>query len=253
MRDNNSLLCVGLDPNIDKIPWWANGIFDFCRWIADETHDLVCAFKPQIAYFAWAKAEDQLEKLIAYINEKYPNIPVILDYKRGDIGETASQYAKEAFERYNADAVTANPYMWSDTLKPYMRDGKWVFVLCKTSNSWSGDFQDLRLENWRTLYEEVAFRAKETWSKEGNVGLVVGATHPEQARNIRAIVGDEMIFLVPWVGAQWADVKATIESTKNSKWAGIIVNSSRAILYPKDWQTSRQVAMATRDEINQYR
>lgn len=253
MSKNNSLLCVGLDPNIEKIPWWKKGIFAFCKWIADETYDLVCAFKPQIAYFASAEAEDQLEKLIAYINEKYPNIPVILDYKRGDIGETATQYAKEAFERYKADAVTANPYMWSDTLKPYMKDGKWVFVLCKTSNSWSGDFQDLRLANGRTLYEEVAWRAKESWSKEGNVGLVVWATHPEQAKDIRKIVGDDIVFLVPWVGAQWADVQKTIESTKNSHGTGIIVNSSRAILYPEDGQTSREVAMATRYEINKYR
>lgn len=250
---NNSLLCVWLDPDITRIPWGRENVVSFLKNIIDETHDIICSYKPQIAYFASYGGEGDLIEVIDYIHTNYPEIPVILDAKRGDIGETASQYAKEAFERYNADAVTANPYMWSDTLKAYTRDGKWVFVLCKTSNPWSGDFQDLRLENGRTLYEEVAFRAKETWSKEGNVGLVVGATHPEQARNIRAIVGDEMIFLVPWVGAQWADVKATIESTKNSKWAGIIVNSSRAILYPKDGETSRQVAIATRDEINQYR
>lgn len=253
-KKNNSLLCVGLDPDIIKIPNGEKWVLSFLKNIIDQTADIVCAFKPQIAYFSSYWGEQDLEDIITYIHDKYPDIPVILDAKRGDIGPTAEQYAKEVFERYCADAVTVNPYMWWDTIEPFLRyRDRSVMVLCKTSNPWSGDFQDLKLENGHTLYEEVAHQAKAVWSQSGTVGLVVWATHPDQAKKIREIVGDNIIFLVPWIGAQWADIQTTVESTKNSYWTGIIMNSSRAILYPKDGQTPRQVAIATRDEINTYR
>lgn len=251
---NNSLLCIGLDPDISRITWGKESVVQFLKNIIDETHDLVCSYKPQIAYFASYGGEWDLIEVIDYIHANYPDIPVILDAKRGDIGSTAEQYAREVFDIYQVDAVTVNPYMWGDTIEPYLAyEWKWVIVLCKTSNLGSWDFQDLKLENGRTLYEEVATRAKESWSKKWDIWLVVGATHPEQAKKIREIVWDDIVFLVPWVGAQWADIQSTIESTKNSEWGGIIVNSSRAILYPKDALTPREVATVTRDEINKYR
>lgn len=250
---NNSLLCVGLDPDTTRIPWGRDNVVTFLKSIIDETHDLVCSYKPQIAYFASYGGESDLIEVIDYIHMNYPELPVILDAKRGDIGSTAEQYAREAFERYKADAVTVNPYMWGDTIEPYLAyEWKWVVVLCKTSNPGSGDFEDLMLANGHTLYEEVAERARTDWSKKWEILLVVGGTYPEEIVKVRQIVWDDIFFLIPGIGAQWGDIEATVKAAKNTEWSGMIVNSARAILYPKTG-TSREETIRTRDVINQYR
>ena len=182
---NNSLLCGGLDPDPARLPASLTGtggaIFSFCRAIVDATADLVCAFKPQIAYFASQRAEDQLEQLISYIHEAYPGVPVILDAKRGDIGSTAEHYAKEAFERYQADAVTVSPYMGFDSMQPYLAHAdKGVIVLCRTSNAGGSDVQFLETDG-RPVYQVVAERARDVWNTSGQMGLVVGATFPEES------------------------------------------------------------------------
>lgn len=187
------------------------------------------------------------------MHTNYPDIPVILDAKRGDIGSTADQYAREIFDRYGADAITVNPYMWGDTIEPYLSyEGKWVIVLCKTSNLGSGDFENLELQNGRKLYEEVAKRALEDWSKKWEILLVVWGTYPDEIARVRHIVWEDMVFLIPGIWAQWGDIEATVKAAKNSQWAGMIINSARAVLYPKIG-TSREEAMRTRDIINQYR
>lgn len=250
---NNSLLCVGLDPDISRIPEWANWVVYFLKNIIDETHDLVCCYKPQIAYFSGYGGESDLIEIIKYIHTNYPDIPVILDAKRGDIGSTADQYAREIFDRYGADAITVNPYMWGDTIEPYLSyEGKWVIVLCKTSNPGSGDFENLELQNGRKLYEEVAKRAWEDWSKKWEVLLVVWGTYPDEIARVRNIVWDDMVFLIPGIWAQWGDIEATVKVAKNSQWAGMIINSARAVLYPQIG-TSRDEAVRTRDIINHHR
>jgi len=257
---SNSLLCVGLDPDPARLPARVRGtsqsIFEFNRAIIDATHDLVCAYKPQIAYFASQSAEDQLLKSIDYLRTQYPHIPIILDSKRGDIGSTAEQYAVEAFTRYGADAVTVNPYMGSDSITPFTshRD-KGVVILCRTSNVGAKDFQDLQIDG-QPLYVHVAHKVATEWNAHGNCMLVVGATWPEQMRQIRAVVGD-MPFLVPGIGAQGGDVKAMVTAGKTTDGTGLIVNSSRAVLYASNGddfaQAARRVAQAARDEINLYR
>ena len=190
-----SMLCVGFDPDPKRLPpalqGKPEGVFEFCREIADATADLVCAFKPQFAYFASQRAEAQLEKLIRHLKDKHPHIPVILDSKRGDIGSTADQYALEAFERYGADAITVNPYMGFDTIEPYLKHhGKGVIVLCRTSNPGGSDLQFLNVSpNGEPLYLHVAKLAATQWNASGQIGLVVGATFPEEIAKVRAIVG----------------------------------------------------------------
>ena len=262
-QKNNSLLCVGLDPDPAKFPAHLQGrndaIFEFCAAIVDATADLVCSFKPQIAYFAARRAEDQLEALIAHIHEKHPGIPVILDAKRGDIGSTAEQYAIEAFERYKADAVTVNPYMGHDSVDPYLAyPDKGVILLCRTSNPGGSDLQFLEVGNsgGEKLYERVARLAAEKWNTTGQISLVVGATFPTEIARVRAIVGD-MPLLVPGIGAQGGDIAATVEAGRTKNATGLMINSSRAILYAgKDENfaaAARQVAQETRDAINLYR
>ncbi len=231
---SNSLVCVGLDPDLGRLPAHlprdAAGVLAFHRAIIDATRDLVCAYKPQIAYFAAAGLEDVLLATIAHIREHAPHVPIILDAKRGDIGSTAEQYAVEAFTRYGADAVTVNPYMGSDTLEPFLRHReRGVVVLCRTSNPGAGDFQDLEI-NGRPLYELVAERAATQWNAAGNCLLVVGATWPQQLARVRAIVGD-MPLLVPGVGAQGGDVEQLVRAGRTARGTGLLVNSSRAILY----------------------
>src|SRR5690606_35583231 len=210
---SGSLVCVGLDPEPARFPTKFAGdsdaVFAFCRDIADATAEFACAFKPQIAHFAALGAEDALERLIAHIHAAHPGVPVILDAKRGDIGSTAQRYAVEAFERYDADAVTVNPYLGSDSLQPYLeRADRGVVVLCRTSNPGAGDLQDLVVEG-RPLYQHVAAMAATAWNGHGNVALVVGATWPDQLREVRAIVGD-MPLLVPGVGAQGGDAAGVV-------------------------------------------
>ncbi len=258
---NNSLLCVGLDPDIKKLPTHLqqqpDGIFVFCKAIIDATADLACAFKPQIAYFAALAAEDQLQAICAYLKTNYPHIPIILDAKRGDIGATAEQYAREAFERYGADAVTVNPYMGSDSIMPYMEwKEKGVIVLCRTSNPGGSDLQFLMHEG-KPVYQHVAQLVAEKWNTNGQCGLVVGATFPNELAAVRAIVGD-MPLLVPGIGAQGGDIAATVKAGQTIN-AGMMINSSRAILYAKanaaeDFvMAARRVALETRDEINRFR
>jgi len=259
-QKNNSLLCVGLDPDPAKFPAHLKGrddkIFEFCAAIVHATADPVCSFKPPIAYFAARRAEDQLEALIAHIHEKHPGIPVILDSKRGDIGSTAEQYAIEAFERYKADAVTVNPYMGRDSVDPYLAyPDKGVILLCRTSNPGGSDLQFLET-NGEKLYERVARLASHEWNTSGQISLVVGATFPAEIARVRAIVGD-VPLLVPGIGAQGGDIEATVKAGRTNNATGLMINSSRAILYAgKDdgfATTARQVALDTRDAINQYR
>jgi orotidine-5'-phosphate decarboxylase len=216
----------------------------------------VCTFKPQFAYFASQRAEAQLEKLIRHLKDQYPQIPVILDSKRGDIGSTADHYALEAFERYGADAITVNPYMGFDTIEPYLKhSGKGVIVLCRTSNPGGSDLQFLNVSpSGEPLYLHVAKLAATQWNNSGQIGLVVGATFPEEIAKVRAIVG-EMPLLIPGIGAQGGDIEATVKagSIPGKPGTGMIINSSRAILYASSGndfaQAARQAAQATRDAL----
>jgi orotidine-5'-phosphate decarboxylase len=257
-RQHDSLLCVGLDPEPARFPgaWQgdASKIFEFCARIVDATKDLVCAFKPQIAYFAAHRAEDQLEQLMAYLRRTAPDVPVILDAKRGDIGATAAQYAREAFVRYQADAVTLSPFMGFDSIEPYLPyDGKGLILLCRTSNPGGSDLQFQTLANGDRLFEHVAKLAAGPWNREQRLGLVVGATFPEELARVRALA-PTLPLLIPGVGAQGGDAAATVRAAWRPDGA-IIVNSSRAVLYASaqdDFATqARQVALATRAELKQ--
>lgn len=253
------MLCVGLDPDPARVPRHLSGpeaIFRFCAEITDATADLVCAFKPQIAYFNAIGAEAQLERVCEHVRTNHPHAVLVLDAKRGDIGPTAERYAVEAFERYGADAVTVNPYLGGDTLEPFMAHaGKGVIVLCRTSNPGSGDLQMIE-SGGEPVYSHVARRAAVEWSTRGEIALVVGATYPDELAAVRAIVGD-MPLLVPGIGTQGGDVKATVEAGCDSGGYGMMINSSRAVLYAssgEDFATAaRRVAQATRDEINSHR
>ena len=255
-----SMLCVGFDPDPKRLPpllqGKPEGIFEFCREIADATADLACSFKPQFAYFASQGAEAQLEKLIAHLKNKYPKIPVILDAKRGDIGSTAEHYALEAFERYGADAVTVSPYLGFDSVEPYLKHaGKGVIVLCRTSNPGGSDLQFLNVApGGEPLYLHVAKLAAQQWNGSGQISLVVGATFPEEIVKVRAVVG-EMPLLIPGIGAQGGDIDATVKagSIANQPGTGMMINSSRAILYASSGsdfaEAARKVALSTRDAL----
>ncbi|OYQ38828.1 orotidine-5'-phosphate decarboxylase [Rhodoferax sp. TH121] len=261
-RQNGSLLCVGLDPEPSKFPTHLQGdaskIYDFCAAIVDATADLVNSFKPQIAYFAAHRAEDQLEKLMAHMRRTAPQVPIILDAKRGDIGSTAEQYAKEAFERYGADAVTLSPFMGFDSVAPYLKyHGKGAFLLCRTSNPGGDDFQPQPLRDvpgQPRLYEHIATLAQGPWNLNGQLGLVVGATYPAEIERVRALA-PTLPLLIPGVGAQGGDATATVKAgwrAVDSQTTGpIIVNSSRAILYASagaDFAAAaRREALRTRD------
>jgi orotidine-5'-phosphate decarboxylase len=259
---NNSLLCVGLDPDTAKFPAHLkdapDAIAQFCRAIIDATADTACAFKPQIAYFAAQGAEDQLEDICAYLRERYPHIPIVLDAKRGDIGATAEQYAREAFERYGADAVTVNPYMGFDSVAPYLEwQDRGAIVLCRTSNPGGSDLQFLTVDG-KPLYQHVADLVANKWNRNGQCALVVGATFPNELAQVRAIVGD-MPLLVPGIGAQGGDIEATVKAGSTAGGTGMMINSSRAILYAEPagdedfTAASRRVAQETRDVINAHR
>ena len=238
-RLHDSMLCVGLDPEPAKFPPpWAGDagrIFDFCARIVDATRDLVIAFKPQIAHFAAHRAEDQLERLIAHIRRVAPDVPVILDAKRGDIGSTAEQYAREAFQRYQADAVTLSPLMGFDSIEPWLRyEGKGLFLLCRTSNPGGSDLQAQRLEGGERVYERIARLAAGAWNRNGQLGLVVGATFPDEIAQVRRLA-PTLPLLIPGVGAQGGDAVATVRAGWRAQGgvttAPIVVNSSRAVLY----------------------
>ena len=236
-RQNDSMLCVGLDPEPSRFPGKLKGdasrIYDFCAAIVDGVADLVSAFKPQIAYFAAHRAEDQLERLMDHMRRVAPQVPIILDAKRGDIGSTAEQYAIEAFERYGADAVTLSPFMGFDSVAPYLKHhGKGAFLLCRTSNPGGDDLQSQRLasiDGQPLLYEHIARLAQGPWNLNGQLGLVVGATYPAEIERVRA-VAPRLPLLIPGVGAQGGDALATVRAGWRPD-ASIIVNSSRAIIY----------------------
>ena len=257
---SNSLVCVGLDPDPAKFPPMFEGrddaIFEFCRDIVDATAEFACAFKPQIAYFSAHAAEDALVRLIAHIHDLHPGIPVILDAKRGDIGSTASMYAIEAFDRYRADAVTLNPYMGHDSAQPFLdRAGKGCIFLCHTSNAGAAEFQELDFGGG-PLYQFVAEAITHDWNGNGNCALVVGATFPEELAKIREVVGD-MPLLIPGIGAQGGDVEAAVRNGKDANGTGLVINSSRGILYASDGPdfsiAAAWAAQTLRDTINQHR
>ena len=263
-RQNGSLLCVGLDPEPGKFPASLKGnaskIYDFCAQIVDATCDLAISFKPQIAYFAAYRAEDQLEKLMTHMRRNAPHVPVILDAKRGDIGATAEQYAREAFERYGADAVTLSPFMGFDSVQPYLKyHGKGAFLLCRTSNPGGDDLQNQRLasvEGQPLLYEHIAKLAQGPWNLNGQLGLVVGATYPAEIERVRNLA-PTLPLLIPGVGAQGGDAVATIKAgnrQRNGTTTGaVIVSSSRAILYASSGDdfalAARNEAIRTRDVL----
>jgi len=259
-QQHHTMVCVGLDPEPAKLPaplrQHSDAVFEFCRAIVDATADLVCAFKPQIAHFAALRAEHALERLIAHIHERHSGVPVILDAKRGDIGSTAQHYVTEAFERYGADAVTLNPYLGRDSIQPFLdRADKGVILLCRTSNPGGADFQALDCGG-QPLYLRVAETIAQHWNTHGNCALVTGATWPEELGQVRAVVGD-MPLLVPGIGAQGGDVEAVLRHGRSASGDGLMISSSRAILYAgggDDFaQAARAATLALRDTINRYR
>jgi orotidine-5'-phosphate decarboxylase len=260
-KSTGSLVCVGLDPEPRKFPDQfrdaPGGIFEFNKAIVDATRDLVCAYKPQFAHYAAQHAENQLERTIEYIKSTAPDCIVILDSKRGDIGSTAEQYAQEAFERYGADAVTVNPYLGRDSVDPFLKHtDKGVIILCRTSNPGAKDFQDLQVGPGRKLFQHVADTVAREWNVAGNCMLVVGATYPEELADIRARVGD-LPLLVPGVGAQGGDVAKVMAAGKTAAGTGLVISSSRAILYASSGENfaaaARKAAQELRDSINAHR
>ncbi len=255
-RDNQSLLCVGLDPDPRLMP--EVDVLQFNRDIIDATADLVCAYKPNLAFYQALGIEGlvALEKTRQYIPD---HIPVIGDAKYGDIGNSAQQYAKAIFDAFKFDAVTVNPYLGQDSLKPFIdRHDKGVFILCKTSNAGAADFQDLCYSEFDTartipLFQLVAVKARE-WNTHGNIGLVVGATHAEALRAIRELC-PEMALLIPGIGPQGGDLATVVRWGVDSRGERAIINCSRQILYAsmgRDFaQAARQEALRTRDQINQ--
>jgi orotidine-5'-phosphate decarboxylase len=260
---NDSMLCVGLDPEPARFPaeWRGDAarIFDFCAAIVDATKDLVCAFKPQIAYFHAQRAEEQLERLVAHIHASAPGVPVILDAKRGDIGATAEQYAREVFERYRADAVTLSPFMGYDSIEPYLRhEGRGLILLCRTSNPGGDDLQAQDLAGGGKLYEHIARLAAGAWNRDGRLGLVVGATYPREVARVRELA-PTLPLLIPGIGAQGGDAEATVRAGWRAD-GPIIVSSSRAVLYAGGdappgpcMAAARAAAAATRGQLQRAR
>ncbi len=230
----HSLVCVGLDPDVARMPSdlasRPDALFAFNRRIVDATADLVAAYKPQAAFYAALGAEEQLAASIRYIRERAPQALVILDAKRNDIGNTAQAYAREAFERYGADAVTINPYMGEDSVLPFVaRADRGAILLCRTSNPGARDFQDLLCDGL-PLYRHVARRAAAGWNAHGNLLLVVGATYPQEMAELRR-AHPELVFLVPGIGAQGGDLDATLRAGLDAQRSGLLINSSRGIIY----------------------
>lgn len=259
VRKNNSLVCIGLDPDLEKIPKHLlkkrDPIFSFNKTIIDETCDLVCAYKPNIAFY---EAEGigglkSLKKTIDYLHQNYPQIPIILDAKRGDIDNTNHGYIKMAFKTLGVDAITLHPYLGKEALLPFLSlKNKFFFVLCRTSNPGAGEFQDLRI-NGKLLYQYVAERVKKEWNFNHNCGLVVGATYPKELKIIRKIVGD-MLLLIPGIGKQSGDVQKTIQAAKGGLF---LINSSRSIIFASNDKnfasTARLETEKLKKLINQYR
>jgi orotidine-5'-phosphate decarboxylase len=249
-RTSGGLVCVGLDPDPTKLPRDLAGdlagteefggagphcsgnapLYAFNRRIVDATAGVAAAYKPQIAFYSALGAEDQLIQSIRYIRERAPDALVILDAKRSDIGNTAEAYAREAFDRYGADAVTVNPYMGEDSVRPFLaRPDRGAILLCRTSNPGAKDFQDLLIDGL-PLYRRVAERAAGHWNAHHNLMLVVGATYPREMADLRRAHPD-VPFLVPGIGAQGGDLEATLAAGLDGNGAGLLINSSRGIIY----------------------
>lgn len=260
---NNSLVCIGLDPDLSKLPASLAGkpqsLFNFNKAIIDATADVVCAFKPNSAFYESLGADGitQLQKTCGYILKKYPNLPIILDGKRADIGATNEHYAKFAFNYLKADAITVHPYLGGEALKPFLDyTEKGIIILCRTSNPGAAELQDLQV-NGEELYKIVARKVAEVWNSNDNCLLVVAATYPEELAEVRAICGEEMVFLVPGIGAQGGDLEKTLKAGLNSKSRGLIISSSRDIIFASteaDFaEAARTKALQLRDEINEAR
>ena len=246
-----SRICVGLDPVLSRLPEPfavdADSLLPFGKAIIDVTSDLVCAYKLQIAFYAASGAERALEKTIRYIHDN-TSVPVILDAKRGDIASTAAAYATEAFERYAADAVTVNPYLGGDALVPFTRYAdRGVFVLCRTSNPAGSELQHHGHESGLPVYEKVAELARDQWNSRGNLGLVVGATRPEELARVRNIV-PELPLLVPGVGAQGGDLQASLKANQDGP---MLINSSRSIIYASSGRDFAERARAATESLRQ--
>ena len=252
IRRKKSFLCVGLDIDMARIPAHihreAHPVFAFNKAIIDATADLAVAYKPNLAFYEALGTEgmSQLEMTVDYIRSKDPNLFIIADAKRGDIGNTAEQYAKAFFLHYDFDAITLSPYMGRDSIEPFLQfPGKWAIVLGLTSNPGSADFQLLRVENDQPLYEHVFMQAA-AWGNTDNLMFVVGATQPGHFRSIRRIVPDHFL-LVPGVGAQGGSVEMVVENGRSSG-GGLLINNSRGILYAgngRDFaEKARQAALA---------
>lgn len=262
IKKNGSLLCIGLDTDKNKIPKYLleteDPVFEFNKAVIDATHDLVCTYKTNIAYYASEGIEGltTLKKTIDYIHKQYPDIPVILDAKRADVGSTSIQYAKEVFDVLHSDAVTVNPYFGLDSLEPFLEyKDKGIIVLCKTSNPGAYEFQDLLVDN-EPLYIKVAKKIVEWNKKYQNCLMVVGATWPEELGKIREITKD-MFFLVPGIGTQGGDLEKTLKFGLTKEKSGLIIHVARAILYANstlEFATkAREKAMEFKMNINQYR
>ena len=260
---NNSILSVGLDPDIEKLPRSItkskNPLFEFNKAVIEATADLVCAYKPNSAMYESYGAEgiNQLKLTCDYLQANYPDIPVLLDFKRGDIGNTNNYYAKFAFEYLAVDAVTISPYMGKEANEAYLaHKDKGIFILCRTSNPGAGEFQDQKIGN-KMLFEVVAKEVMTGWNYNSNCGLVVGSPYPNELSLLRNLVGDDVIFLVPGLGPQGGTIKETVLSSINSTKTGVIINSSRGVIYPGSGQDFadkiRSAAESVRDEINEYR
>lgn len=262
IKKNNSLVCVGLDSDFDKLPEHLKQQeypqFAFNKAIIDETHDLVCAYKPNSAFYE-ARGEEGIKELkltCDYINNTYPDISIILDAKRGDIGNTNNGYIKFAYEYLGVDAITLHPYLGSEALKPFfdMKE-KGAILMGRNSNPGAEELQDLQIGD-KKLYQIVAEKAANDWNKNGNCLLVVGATYPEELAEIRQIA-KELTFLVPGIGAQGGDVEKTLKAGLTAEKKGLIINSSRGIIFASSDENfaekAKEEATKLRDEINKYR
>ena len=249
-KRSKSLVCVGLDTDLEKIPASFkkenNSIFAFNKAIIDSTVEQVCAYKINIAFYSAIAAELELEKTIAYIHKNYSDVVVILDSKRGDIGNTAEQYAKEAYSRYQADACTINPFMGTDSIEPFLKyKDKGAILLCRTSNAGGKDLQEFS-SNSKPLYKHIAELAATKWNYNQNVSLVVGATYPKELKEVRTIVGNDIPLLVPGVGSQGGEISEVIANGKNAKGLGLVINVSRSVIYAS---SKDDFAIAAKNEV----
>jgi len=258
---NNSLLCIGLDPVPSKLPAHLNGdILAFNKAIIESTEDLVCSYKPNSAFYEskGAAGIKILKQTCDYVRSKASNIPIILDFKRADIGNTNNGYVDFAFSYLQVDAVTVNPYLGQEALKPFLEQKeKGIIILCRTSNPGAGEFQDLATEDGGKLYQNVAKRVLGEWNYNRNCALVAGATAPDELAWIRSLAGDDVLILAPGVSAQGAEVESTVQAGVNSKGKNLIINSSRGILYASNGtdfaEAARAEAVKLKDQINKAR